>query len=246
VLALAAVVLGLPVRGADAPANPGKIRVLLLTGEDAAAHNWKDMAAATKGILEAAGKFDITQVEDLKTLEAADALAKFDVIVQTGCFLKKMDLSDQGKENLLNFVKNGKAIYLQHLATASFPKWKEFAALAGRNWVMGKSGHSARGPFTADIADATHPITKGLKGFPTDDELYSKLQGTAEIQALVTADSKFSNKTEPLVFVHPYGQGRVVVNNFGHDKKALETPEVRILVARGVEWAATGAVSPAP
>ncbi len=243
VVGLLAAMVGLNVRAADAPAAATKIHVLLLTGDDVSAHDWKAQAAATKGILEAAGKFDVTQVEDFKVLDSADELAKFDVIVQTGCFVKKTDIAEQAKENLLKFVKDGKGIYLQHLATASFPKWPEFAKLCGRYWVMGKSGHSPRGPFEAKIADADHPITKGLKDFKTDDELYSKLEGTEKIQALVTGDSDFSKKTEPLVFVHDYGKGRVVVNNFGHDKRALDTPEVSILVARGVEWAATGKVA---
>jgi len=235
--------VGLRVRAADEPPTARKLNVLLLTGEDVSAHNWKEIAAATTEILQASGKFDVKQAEDFKLLESADDLAKFDVIVQTGCFTKKVDLSDQAKANLLNFVKNGKGIYLQHLATASFPKWEDFGKLCGRYWVMGKSGHNARSVFEAKIADTDHPITKGLKDFKTDDELYAKLQGTADVKALVTGDSDYSKKTEPLVFVREEGKGRVVVNNLGHDKKALQTPEVQTLVARGVEWAATGKVT---
>lgn len=37
-----------------------------------------------------------------------------------------------------------------------------------------------------------------------------------------------------------YGKGRVVINNLGHDAKAIKTPEVSVLLARAVEWAATG------
>jgi type 1 glutamine amidotransferase len=60
---------------------------------------------------------------------------------------------------------------------------------------------------------------------------------------LVQADSDWSKKTEPLVFCLKYGKGRVVHNAFGHDGKALATPAVRKIIARGVEWAATGQVS---
>jgi type 1 glutamine amidotransferase len=34
----------------------------------------------------------------------------------------------------------------------------------------------------------------------------------------------------------------VVHNAFGHDAKALATPEVAAIIAHGVEWAATGKV----
>jgi type 1 glutamine amidotransferase len=81
-----------------------------------------------------------------------------------------------------------------------------------------------------------------LDDFETDDELYSKLQGTGDINVLVQGDSDFSKKAEPLVFTLNYGKGRVVHNAFGHDRKALMTPNVQKIIARGVEWAATGKV----
>ena len=93
------------------------------------------------------------------------------------------------------------------------------------------------------IVDKEHPITKGLTDFTTNDELYSKLQGTEDIHVLVTAESDWSKKTEPLVFVKSYGQGRVVHNAYGHDRKALMTPNVQKIIIRGTEWAATGKVT---
>ena len=108
---------------------------------------------------------------------------------------------------------------------------------------MKKSGHGPRSVFAAKIADEKHPITAGLKGFQANDELYAKLQGTEPINVLVETYSDWSKKTEPLLFWLPYGQGRVVHSTFGHDTKAIATPEVTTIIARGVEWAATGKVS---
>jgi type 1 glutamine amidotransferase len=54
----------------------------------------------------------------------------------------------------------------------------------------------------------------------------------------VTADSDFSKKTEPLAFTVEYGKGRVFSTTFGHDGKAIKTPEVAKLYVQGVEWAA--------
>jgi type 1 glutamine amidotransferase len=104
---------------------------------------------------------------------------------------------------------------VSHLSSASFKEWDEFKKLSGRNWVMGASGHGPRSVFKCNIADPEHPITKGLAGFETDDELYAKLQGDTPIKVLVTADSDWSKKTEPLVFVLEYGQGRVFHHTFG-------------------------------
>jgi type 1 glutamine amidotransferase len=156
---------------------------------------------------------------------------------------KMPELPAQAQENLLNFVKGGKGFFVQHLASASFPKWEEFGKLCGRKWVMGTSGHGPRAVFKANIADKQHPITAGLSDFDVDDELYAKLQGNEKIQVLITADSDWSKATEPLVFIQNYGQGRVVHNAFGHDRKALMTPNVQKIIARGTEWAATGKVT---
>jgi type 1 glutamine amidotransferase len=132
---------------------------------------------------------------------------------------------------------------VQHLASASFPKWEEFGKLCGRYWVMGKSGHGPRSVFESKIVDKDHPITKGLSNFKTDDELYAKLLGNEPIHVLVEAYSDWSKKTEPLVFWQEYGKGRMVQNAYGHDGKALATPEVKTIIIRGVEFAATGKVT---
>jgi uncharacterized protein len=244
-LAMIVAAAGLLLGGAAAQAElPKKINVVIVTGSEVSAHNWKEQSACTSEILIAAGKFDVKTVEDLKLLDSAEDLAKFDVVALVGSFNGgKWELSDDGKKNLLTFVKDGKGLYVQHYASASWQKWADFTDLVGKRWVNGKSGHNARAPFDAKVSDVESPITKGLKGFHTDDELYAKLQGTGEFKTLVTGDSDFSKVTEPLVFVRDYGKGRVILNNFGHDRKAMDTPEVRTIMIRGVEWAATGKVA---
>jgi len=229
--------------GAQPAAKPTPIRVLLITGDDVGAHPWREMSETTREILVNSGKFDVKVVEDPLILESATALKNYDVIAFLIYSTKIKELPAQAQENLLNFVKEGKGFFVQHLASASFPQWAEFGKLCGRHWVMGTSGHAARTPFQAKIADKQHPITAGLSDFQVDDELYAKLQGNEKVQVLVTADSDWSKVTEPLVFVQNYGKGRVVQNAFGHDRKALMTPNVQKIITRGVEWAATGKVN---
>jgi len=243
VLALVAMVALVFCLGANPPAKPKPIKVLLITGADVGAHPWREMSETTREILVNSGKFDVKVVEDPLILESATALKNYDVIDFLIYSAKMPELPAQAQENLLNFVKGGKGFFVQHLASASFPKWEEFGKLCGRKWVMGTSGHGPRAVFKANIADKQHPITAGLSDFDVDDELYAKLQGNEKIQVLVTADSDWSKATEPLVFIQNYGQGRVVHNAFGHDRKALMTPNVQKIIARGTEWAATGRVT---
>ena len=227
---------------ADAPRRPAQIRALLITGDDVSAHPWREMSETTREALVASGKFEVRVCEDPLILESETALKAYDVIVFMIYSQRRPIIPEQAQENLLNFVKGGKGFFVQHLATASFPKWEEFGRLCGRKWVMGTSGHGPRGVFTAKVVNKEHPITAGMSDFETDDELYAKLQGTGKINVLVEADSDWSKKTEPLVFTLNYGKGRTVHNAFGHDRKALMNPNVQRIIVRGVEWAATGKV----
>ena len=227
---------------ADAARRPGKIRALLITGDDVSAHPWREISETTRDALVASKRFDVRVCEDPLILESKTALKAYDVIVFTIYSRRMPVLPEQAQKNLLDFVKSGKGFFVQHLASASFPKWEEFGKLCGRKWIMGTSGHGPRGVFEAKVVDKEHPITAGMGNFETDDELYAKLQGTGEINVLVAAYSDWSKKTEPLLFTLNYGKGRTVYNAFGHDRKALMSPSVRKIIARGVEWAATGKV----
>lgn len=243
ILVLVAMVAMVFCMGAQPAAKPTPIKVLLITGDDVGAHPWREMSETTREILVSSGKFDVKVAEDPLILESETALKNYDVIAFLIYSAKLKELPGQAQENLLNYVKGGKGFFVQHLASASFPTWAEFGKLCGRKWVMGTSGHGPRSVFQSKIVDKQHPITAGLSDFDVDDELYAKLQGNEKIQVLVTADSDWSKATEPLVFVQNYGKGRVVHNAFGHDRKALMTPEVQKIIARGTEWAATGKVT---
>jgi type 1 glutamine amidotransferase len=242
VMALVCIVVLSFCNPAGAAEKPAQIKVLLIPGDDVDVHPWREISETTRGILVKMEKFDVKVCEDPHILESETALKAYDVIVFTIFSRRIAMLPGQAQENLLNFVKGGKGFFVQHLATASFAKWEEFGKLCGRKWVMGTSGHGPRAVFTAKVVDKEHPITAGMEDFKVDDELYAKLQGTGDINVLVEADSDWSNKTEPLVFTLSYGKGRTVHNAFGHDRKALMTPNVQKIIARGVEWAATGKV----
>jgi type 1 glutamine amidotransferase len=240
--AVAVMALGV---AAPAGSQDAKIKTLLITGDDVKPHPWKETSEATREVLTASGKFDVTVVEELDILGKKDELQKFDLMVYMRYNTKKEkgEPSDEGKANLLDFVKGGKGFVVCHLASASFNKWEEWNKLCGRYWVMGKSGHGPRSVFKNKVVAKDHPIAKGVEDFEIDDELYAKLLGDEKINVIVEADSDWSKKTEPLMFTLEYGKGRVFHNAYGHDAKPIKTPAVMKLMARGCEWAATGKVS---
>ena len=237
---LAAASFALPASAAEAS---GKIKVLLVTGDDVQpAHNWREVSQAIREVLLSSGKFDVRICEDAGVLDSAATVGRYDLVFLHMYNAKTPTLTAGAKENLAGFVKDGKGLAISHLSSASFKEWEEFPKLCGRCWVMGKSGHGPRSVFKARIANKEHPITQGLADFEADDELYSKLQGDTPITVLVEADSAWSKRTEPLAFTVEYGKGRVFHETFGHDGKALQNVIVQKLILRGCEWAATGKV----
>ncbi|MHB0959542.1 MAG: ThuA domain-containing protein [Pirellulaceae bacterium] len=224
-------------------AEDAKIPTLIVTGHDVLpAHPWRDTTPLIRQQLEASGKFDVKVCEDTSILESSK-LDAYKVIVLNFGFWDVPQLSERAQQNLLTYVRDGGGLMPLHFACSSYQDWPEYAELIGRVWVKGKAGHGPRSTFTVNIVDKDHPITAGVADFQADDELYAKLDGDAEIHVLATADSDWSNKTEPLLFVKKYGKGNVVHNLLGHDVKARDYPEYATLLVRGAEWAATGKVS---
>lgn len=242
-------VLGIPLvaLGLSAPYGLGlgeaaKIKVLLVTGHDVSAHDWRVTTPIVRAILEQAGIFDVKVSEDTGIFEAS-TLARYDVIVNNFGHASAPPLSEKAKAGLLDFVRGGKGLVSLHFACNSFQDWDEYKSLIGRIWKSGVGGHGPRGKFTVKIEKPEHPIVAGLSDFEMDDELYAKLSGDAEIEVLATAASDWSKDVEPIVFTLTCGKGRVVQNVLGHDAKAQENESYRALIRRSVEWAATGKVT---
>jgi type 1 glutamine amidotransferase len=62
-----------------------------------------------------------------------------------------------------------------------------------------------------------------------------------------TKDPKNTGNQEPMVWIAKYGKGRVYHNVMGHDVQAMQSAGFKVLILRGVEWAATGeATTPLP
>ncbi|MEQ8789753.1 MAG: ThuA domain-containing protein [Pirellulaceae bacterium] len=219
-----------------------KVKVLIVTGFDVGSHKWEESAKLNQAILQESDRFDVAVSTD-KEVFASPTLSDYDVLVLNFGFWKEPDPSEEAKAGLLKYVKEGGNVVALHFACSAFQEWKGYGDLLGRVWVKGVGGHGPYGEFTVNITDQEHPVTKGLKDFKTEDELYAKLSGGADITVLATADSDWSGKTEPIVFTKVYGKGRVLQNVLGHGADAKQTPAYKQLLRRGVEWAATGEVT---
>ncbi len=223
-------------------AGAEKAKVLIVTGFDVDSHKWEESAELNQLILRESGRFDVSITAD-KEIFASPDLKDYDVLVLNFGFWTEPDPSEKAKAGLLDYVRNGGNVVALHFACSSFQDWKEYGSLLGRVWVKGVGGHGPYGEFEVNINDTDHPVTKGLKDFKIEDELYAKLSGDESITVLATADSDWSGKTEPIVFAKAYGEGRVLHNLLGHGLDSKRNPDYQRLLCRSVEWAATGNVT---
>ncbi|MCX7887475.1 MAG: ThuA domain-containing protein [Verrucomicrobiae bacterium] len=209
------------------------IRAVIVTGVDWKGHIWKETAPAVRDILQADSRFQVKIVEDPGFL-ANDELFKYDVLVLMFKNYDPIPNEEKAKENLVRFVRDGKGLAVIHYASGAFEGWTEFRNLVGR--TQGKK-HDKRGLFTVRITNPDHPITRGMKDFETDDELFIELRGDAPIEVLATARSNITGQDHPMAFVLSYGKGRVFHTTLGHDERALRLPGPSELIRRGITWA---------
>ncbi len=178
---------------------------------------------------------------------------------------------------LEDYVSGGGGLSIIHAANNSFPEWPAYNKMIGLGWrapafgdrvtldEAGKvvrtpkgegpgSGHGPQHPYTIVVRDPEHPITRGMPSewLHAKDELYHGQRGPAEdMHILATA---FSDKgkggtgtNEPMIWVIPYGKGRVFTTVMGHvmgdENVAIRCVGFKTVMLRGPEWAATGKVT---
>jgi len=112
-------------------------------------------------------------------------------------------------------------------------------------------GHPEDHDFVIHVLEPNHPITAGLPAawLHPHDQLTHGQHGPAEnLTVLTWAHSASIDENEPMDWAVSYGEGRVYTTMQGHlwaggSDIALRCLGFQTLFIRGVEWAATGAVT---
>jgi type 1 glutamine amidotransferase len=215
----------------------GDIRVLIVTGVDLPAHDWRSTGPALRNELQKDPRMKVEILNDIYRLDSTD-LTKFQVVLLNFYTRGKPDPNEQARENLKNFVNGGGGLVIFHSTCGSFRDWPEFRDLAGKIMDTQKGGYDKQGPMRVKIANANHPITRGMQPYETNDELYAFLSGRKAVQVLATAHAKCTGSDEPMAFVFDYGKGRVFHFVLGHDVRAIQTDGTAELLRRATAWAA--------
>jgi type 1 glutamine amidotransferase len=112
-------------------------------------------------------------------------------------------------------------------------------------------GHPANLDFQIHVRDTHHPIAQGMPPvwIHPFEQLTHGQHGPAEGLTILTyAHSPLTNQNEPMDWVRDYGYGRVYTTMLGHTWAGDPCPNLdcvgfQTLLARGVQWAATGRVT---
>lgn len=233
-----------PLGEKSAKAGQQTTKVLILTGREHPAHNWKTRTTALQELLAKDERFEVAVETDPGFL-ANPELFQYDVILMNFYSGEKDYPGKTSRENLVKFVgEKGGGLFILHFACGNFPDWPGYADLAGLVFTpdhgRGPGHHDKRQPFVVKITDRDHAVTKGLKPeLQADDELYYCLGGARQdFRLIATAHSKAIQQDQPMALCLQYGKGRVFNTPLGHDDKAVKMPDVAELIRRGLLWAA--------
>ena len=222
-------------RGA-APQRPK--RAVIVTGENSFnGHVWKDTSAEIKNILDAGKDFQDVVIQPDPNFIASDEFLTFDVAIFDFRNQNPLAQEEKVEANLLKFLDTAnKGLVTVHWANGAFPYWPEFVNIVGR---AQQSVHDRRGPFTVKIVNSNHPITRDLKDYETNDELFWDTKiGNRTITPVAVATSNVHFADFPMALELQYNRARVFNTTMGHDVKALKVPGTADLVRRGTAWAA--------
>jgi type 1 glutamine amidotransferase len=218
---------------------------VLLGGKDAGQENQVNLyGPAPKGKknrgLAGAPKVNVSTAYGWPSKEQfkkADLVAAF-------CYIQydKEKLKDMEK-----FLSRGGGFVIMHPAVI-IPKGmditEETAKLIGLAWEYDYT-RWRHGQMSLKIAATDHPICLGLPGsIDLLDEAYWPLKGDrSKITILATSDETISKesdqtKPEPMFYTYEYGKGRVFSCILGHYTWTFDDPYFRILMLRGMAWAA--------
>jgi type 1 glutamine amidotransferase len=251
---LAAAVLQPP---SSSPQSP-PLNAVVITGQNN--HDWQWTAPEIAGALRETGRFATTVVEDpavwLPGLEQRVASGEVHVLVLD---YNGPRWGDAAERAFLAAVENGLGVSVVHAANNAFPGWTEYERLVGLLWRQG-TGHGNYHTFDVHVVDHHHPVTRGMQDLRRHpDELYHHLWPApgSDHRVLLSAysapETRGTGRHEPMATAGSFGKGRIFHTPLGHvwrgvpqSRATWADPQLRRLVARGTEWAATGEVTLRP
>lgn len=160
---------------------------------------------------------------------------QYDVVVYYNLSIPTLDENDPRRKYLEERLgSTDQGIVLLHHAILNYPNWEFWSDVSG----VSDRGFKYFWEQTVryDVADANHPITRGLRDFAMIDETYTMAEPGADNQILLTADHPKSMKA--IAWTRSYKNSRVFCYQSGHDDLAYKDVNFREILLRGMLWSA--------
>ncbi len=220
---------------ADAPQSPEKTRpihVLFVAGAKDHGVGEHDYPAFQKAWSELLAAAKDTQVSTAWEWPTTEQLQQADVTI----FYQHGDWNDQRARDIDAYLKRGGGLVYIHWAVDGQKGGREFAKRIGLA-ALGLVGFR-HGEETLVFDRATnHPIIRNFDTLKLFDETYWKMVGSLPAnRTLATAVEDES--PQPQMWALEQGRGRVFVSIPGHFSWTFDDPMFRILLLRGIAWAA--------
>lgn len=243
-----------PTAAAPAP-TPAPLTAWVIGGANN--HDWEWTNPEIGRVLAESGRFAVRLLDDpvptLREAPRAHRDGQLDVLVLN---YHGPRWGGDAEAAFLAAVQAGCGVAVIHAANNAFEGWQEYERMVGLLWRQG-TGHGQYHPFDVRVVDHHHPLTVGMADLVQHpDELYHRLVPApgADHRVLLSAfsDPKTggTGRMEPMVLVSQFGKGRVFHTPLGHvwrgvpqSRATWYSPQLRRLVARGTEWAASGVVT---
>ena len=163
---------------------------------------------------------------------SAKAVREADVIV---FYSNNPGWNDSKALELDEFQRRGGGLVYLHFAVDGHEATQALSERIGLAWRSGKAKFR-HGILDLEFPESS-PITRGLSHFSIHDESYWQLSGDpASIHVLATSVEE--GKPQPVIWTRENGSGRVFVSIPGHYTWTFDDPLFRVLILRGICWAA--------
>jgi len=222
------------------PSKPTeKIKVVVVTGGHAFEHEPFFL------LFEGCDDIEYVEAQQKDQSEIFEDISNwdYDVIV---LYNMSQNISPQRRGNFIELLNRGVGLVALHHTMCSFQQWDEYRRIIGAKYYLKAKGDERvelqGSTFKHDvdimvhIADASHPITRGMSDFQINDETYKGCGFEESNQVLLTTDEPTSDKS--IGWARQYGKAKVCGIQLGHGPLAYANPNYRQLVANAIRWSA--------
>jgi type 1 glutamine amidotransferase len=147
-------------------------------------------------------------------------------------------LTQKHKDNFQAMLNRGLGLFVFHHATAAYPFWPEFEAVAGVKYRSANYYTDSLSTYKHDQTIpcstlAGHPLSTGMpKNFTVTDEMYFKMAFAADNRILLT--TSYAGAQGPMAWTRTRKKSRIFTTLLGHGPGVFSQPAFRQMLINGL------------